>query len=73
MMIQIKFHQQNQVCLFVFFLFQKIIILSSGIDRLAVDDHAAMAIDFEGEGLIFPKLSAIQILNLFSINIQSNN
>jgi hypothetical protein len=50
MMIQLKLHQQNQVCLF--FYFEKVLVdcLSLGIDQLALGDHAAMAIDFKGEG-----------------------
>jgi hypothetical protein len=38
--------------LFIFFYVKKflIVVLLSGIDRLALGDHAAMSIDFKGEG-----------------------
>jgi hypothetical protein len=49
--------------------------LSLGFDRLALGDHAAMSIDFKGEGLrVFcSKFPWIIILIVFSFNIQSNN
>jgi hypothetical protein len=52
MMRQLKLHQRNKVCLFFYFKKCLVLILSLGIDQLALGDHAAMAIDFKGEGLI---------------------
>jgi hypothetical protein len=48
-------------------------ISSSGIDRLALGDHAAMAIDFKGEGLNEIFSFIFDILMFYSFNLQSNN